>query len=88
MYGTSVDPLFWVSIENTVEAENRLIDKKSKVVPSDHQMVWEDFGDVSGGVFSVFSTFFGLFYPPFIVKNAYSGNFGRFQTICGVISSA
>ena len=63
---------FWnawlcVSIEKAVKAENRLIDQKSKVVPNDPQMVWEHFG----GVFSVFSTFFGWIYPLFRVKNAY-----------------
>ena len=72
MYATSVNPSFCVSIEKAVKAENRLVDQNSKVVPNDPQMVWDEFGDV----FSVFATFFGWFYPPFIVKNAYSGHFG------------
>ena len=90
MYATSVNPLFLVSIEKTVKAENRLVDQKSKVVPNDPQMVWEHFG----GVFRCFQPFLGCFTPISSEKRlfcpfwAISNDFDRFLAISGGISPA
>ena len=57
--------------EGSPRLKIKIFDQKSKFAPNDPQMVWDEFGDV----FSWFSAFFGWFKVPFIVKNAYSGNF-------------
>ena len=60
MYGTSVNPWFWVSIEKAVKAENWLIDLKSKFVPNDPKWC----GNTLVVYFRCFHPFLGVCTPP------------------------